>query len=88
MSALFDDKHLYFGVFAKDSLGKRGVRAQDLRRDFAWDENDIFSVQLDPLNLKQYCVSFQTTPYGNQRDLQNFNDENINNLERFQPQIE
>lgn len=79
VKVLYDDRNLYFGVFARDSLGKRGVRVQDFRRDFAWGENDIFSIQLDPQNLKQYCVSFQTTPYGNQRDLQAFNDTNRDN---------
>jgi hypothetical protein len=70
---LFDDKSLYFGVFCADSLGPKGVRVQDLRRDFVFGENDMFFVQLDPQNLKRFCVSFQTTPYGNQRDLQAFN---------------
>jgi hypothetical protein len=79
VKVLYDERNLYFGVFARNSLGKRGIRVQDFRRDFAWGENDIFGVQLDPQNLKQYCVSFQTTPYGNQRDLQNFNDQNIDN---------
>ncbi|MTI22866.1 hypothetical protein E1176_17675 [Fulvivirga sp. RKSG066] len=73
---MFDEKNLYVGIFCEDSLGKKGIRVQDLRRDFRWGENDIFGIQLDPQNLKQYCVSFQTTPYGNQRDLQNFNDNN------------
>ncbi|MEO1450743.1 MAG: DUF5916 domain-containing protein, partial [Bacteroidota bacterium] len=36
-------------------------------------ENDIFGVALDPQNLKQYAQSFQTTPFGNQRDFQVFN---------------
>ncbi len=76
VKVLYDEKNLYFGVFAQDSMGKKGVRVQDLRRDFSSRENDIFGIQLDPQNLKQYCVSFQTTPYGNQRDLQNFNDAN------------
>ncbi|REE02047.1 DUF5916 domain-containing protein [Marinoscillum furvescens] len=71
---LFDHKNLYLGVYCRDSLGKDGVRVQDLRRDFVWGENDVFGIQLDPQNLKQYCVAFQATPYGNQRDLQNFND--------------
>jgi len=79
VKVLYDEKNLYFGVFAQDSLGKKGVRVQDMRRDFSWGENDIFGIQLDPQNLKQYCVSFQTTPYGNQRDLQNFNDSNTDN---------
>lgn len=71
---IFDDRNLYIGAWCKDPNGKRGLRAQDLRRDFSWGENDIFNVQLDPQNLKQYCVSFQTTPWGNQRDKQVFND--------------
>lgn len=71
---LYDKKHVYFGIFCKDSLGKKGARVQDLRRDFIYGENDNFYIQLDPQNLKRYCVSFQTTPYGNQRDLQVFDD--------------
>jgi Domain of unknown function (DUF5916) len=75
VKTVYDKKNLYFGVFCKDTMGKKGVRVQDLRRDFAFGENDIFFLQLDPQNLKRFCVSFQTTPYGNQRDLQVFDDE-------------
>lgn len=74
VKVLYDDKNLYFGVFCEDSLGKKGIRIQDLRRDFLFGENDMFFVQLDPQNTKQFCVSFQTTPYGNQRDVQVFDD--------------
>lgn len=70
---LYDNKSLYIGAFCQDSLGKKGIRIQDLRRDFAWGLNDIFGIALDPQNLKQYAQGFQTTPYGNQRDFQNFN---------------
>ena len=73
---LYDDKNLYFGVFAQDSLGKKGIRMQDLSRDFNGLENDVFGIQIDAQNTKQYAVSFQTTPYGNQQDVQNFNDNN------------
>jgi hypothetical protein len=71
---LYDDKNLYVGAFCYDPAGKKGFRAQDLRRDFSFGENDIFAVNLDPQNLRRYCVSFQTTPYGNQRDKQVFDD--------------
>ncbi len=74
---LYDDKNLYVGAFCKDSVGVQGVRIQDLRRDFSWGENDIFGVALDPQNLKQYAQGFQTTPYGNQRDFQNFSGNNF-----------
>lgn len=72
VKVLFDKNNIYFGAFCKDSLGKKGIRVQDLRRDFAYPDNDIFAVSLDPQNLKRYAMSFQTTPYGNQRDLQIF----------------
>ena len=71
---LFDDKNLYVGVFCDDSLGRKGIRVQDFRRDFTFGENDIFFFQLDPQNLRRYCVSFQTTPLGTQRDVQVFDD--------------
>lgn len=71
---LFDDKNIYVGAFCKDSLGKKGIRVQDLRRDFAYGENDMIAIQIDAQNTKQYAMSFQTTPYGNQRDMQRFND--------------
>lgn len=73
---LFDEKNLYVGVFAADSLGKKGIRMQDLSRDFNGLENDVFGIQIDAQNTKQYAVSFQTTPYGNQQDVQTFNDSN------------
>ncbi len=71
---LFDDKNLHIGVFCADSMGKRGIRVQDFRRDFLSGENDAFLLQLDPQNLRRYCVSFQTTPLGTQRDAQVFDD--------------
>lgn len=73
VKVLFDDKNLYIGAFCMDSSGKKGLRIQDLKRDFTYGENDLFGVQIDAQNTKQYAVSFQTTPYGNQRDLQVFN---------------
>ena len=73
---LYDDRNLYFGVFCMDSLGKKGIRIQDLRRDFDNGENDVFGIQIDAQNTRQYAISFQTTPYGNQLDQQSFNDSN------------
>lgn len=39
---LYDDKNLYIGAFCKDSVGLKGIRVQDLRRDFEWGKM-IFS---------------------------------------------
>lgn len=74
VKVLFDKRSLYFGIFCRDTLGRKGIRVQDFRRDFEYGENDVFYLQLDPQNLKRYCVSFQTTPLGTQRDVQVFED--------------
>lgn len=74
---LYDDKNLYVAAVCYDSMGTKGIRVQDLRRDFSWGVNDIFGVALDPQNLKRYAQVFQTTPYGNQRDFQNFNGNDV-----------
>ncbi len=71
---LFDKSNLYIGVFCKDSLGGKGMRVQDLRRDFLFGESDNFYVALDPQNTERFCVVFNTTPLANQRDLQVFDD--------------
>lgn len=72
---LFDKKNLYFGVFCKDSLGRKGVRVQDYTRDFTYTGNDEFMIQLDPQNLKRFCMSFRASPLGTQADMQVFDDQ-------------
>ncbi|MFC0774166.1 DUF5916 domain-containing protein [Terrimonas alba] len=71
---VFDKNNLYFGVFCKDSVGKKGMRVQDMKRDWEYSSNDNFYVSLDPQNTKRFCVSFMTTPLGNVRDVQVFDD--------------
>lgn len=72
--AVYDKKNIYFGIFSKDSTGKKGLRVQDYKRDFDFYTNDNFVISLDPQNLKRYCVSFHATPLANQRDAQVFDD--------------
>lgn len=71
---LFDDEHIYFGVYAKGSLGSKDIRLPNLMRDFSFNSNDLFGIALDPFNTKRNSVAFQVTPYGTQRDLQTFDD--------------
>ncbi|MBP6793808.1 MAG: carbohydrate binding family 9 domain-containing protein [Saprospiraceae bacterium] len=71
---VYDHAYIYFGVFCKDTVGKKGIRVQDLRRDFVFSENDNFYISIDAQNTKRFCLTFFTTPYGNQRDAQVFDD--------------
>lgn len=71
---LFDDKNIYFGVFSHSENGKKSIRVPSLTRDFSFDDNDLFGICIDAFNSKRNAVAFQITPYGNQRDLQSFDD--------------
>lgn len=71
---VFDAQSLYIGAFCLDSLGAAGVRVPDMRRDFDFFEHDLFGVGFDPFLTKRNVMSFQTNPYGAQRDLQVFDD--------------
>ena len=71
----YNERYLYFGVMCKDSMGKKGIRVQNLNRDFDYQENDMFGIAFDPFSTKRNSLSFQTNPYGAQSDLQTFDDD-------------
>ena len=71
---LYDKKYLYVSAVCIDSLGRKGIRVQDFRRDFDYFSNDLFGIALDPFNGKRNATAFQTNPFGALRDLQVFDD--------------
>jgi hypothetical protein len=75
---LYDNTFLYVGAYCFDSLGRSGVRVQNLIRDFDYLNNDCFGISIDLFNDQRNCVSFLTTPYGTQRELQVFDDQIYN----------
>lgn len=75
---LFDSTRLYLGVVAWDTAGREGTRVQDLRRKFDFFANDLAAIVLDPLHDGRNSISFQTNPYGAQRELQIFDGEIFN----------
>ncbi|EAY26261.1 DUF5916 domain-containing protein [Microscilla marina] len=76
VKVLYNDQYLYIGAFCKDSLGKKGLRVPNLRRDFDWGSGDLFGVVIDAFRDERNAISFQTNPYGARRDMQVF-DSNI-----------
>ncbi|GAB5520875.1 MAG: hypothetical protein RhofKO_31260 [Rhodothermales bacterium] len=74
----FDNRNLYIAAHMADTTGLPGIRVPDLRRDFDWDENDLFAVVLDPFNDARSAISFQVTPRGTLRDLLVTNGNGIN----------
>jgi hypothetical protein len=71
---LYNRKYLYVGVFARDSLGKKAIRATDFKRDFDYRSHDLVSVAFDGFNDKRNAMNFVTNAYGTQRDLLAFDD--------------
>lgn len=71
---LFDDTNLYIGAHCHDTIGFAGVRAPDLRRDFDYFSNDLFSVSIDGFHDQRTAMAFQVNPYGALRDLIVFDD--------------
>ena len=71
---LYNDKYFYLGAFCRDSFGLKKLRVQNLARDFDFFENDLIGIQFDCFKTKRNAVTFQTTPYGAQRDMQVFDD--------------
>jgi hypothetical protein len=69
---LFDDDFLYISAVHADSLGRRGLRVPDLRRDFEPPESDDFAVTMGPLGDRRTAFQVHVSPYGSQGDVQAF----------------
>ncbi len=57
---------------------RSSLRVQNLERDFSNEENDLFGIAIDGFLDQRNAVAFQTTPYGNQRDLEVIDGSEIN----------
>lgn len=74
VKVLYNKQYLYFGIFAKDSLGKKAIRATDFKRDFSFRQHDMVALSFDGFNDKRNAMVLVTNPYGVQRDLLSFDD--------------
>jgi hypothetical protein len=66
---LYNRNFLYVAAFARDSLGRRALRAPDFRRDFDFQAHDFFGITIDAFNDKRNAMVFMANPYATQRDL-------------------
>jgi hypothetical protein len=71
---LYNRQFLYLGVFSRDSLGKKAIRATDFRRDFNTRQHDHISLALDGFRDGRNAMVFSSNAYGVQRDLLAFDD--------------
>ena len=68
VKVLYDERNLYVGAMCYDSLGKKGIRVTELKRDFTVSKNDVFGFCIDAFNDKRNDVAFFTNPYAPQYD--------------------
>ncbi|WP_229379915.1 DUF5916 domain-containing protein [Fibrella forsythiae] len=73
----FDADHLYVAVVCFDKDPARRAIASSLKRDFEWDQNDNFTVYLDPFGDRINGFTFNVTPYGVEREGQLYNGERV-----------
>jgi hypothetical protein len=74
IKVMYNSEYLYVGVFARDSLGKKAIRATDFMRDFDFTRHDLVTLTFDGFNDKRNAMCFATNAYGVQRDLLAFDD--------------
>ena len=72
----YDEKALYIAAICFQPRDQ--TRVQNLQRDFSFDENDLFGVAIDGFIDQRNAVAFQTTPFGNQRDLEVIDGSEVN----------
>ena len=73
----FDATHLYVSVVCFDKNPEKRFTASSLKRDFEWDQNDNFTVYIDPFGDRINGFTFNVTPYGVEREGQMFNGERV-----------
>jgi hypothetical protein len=71
---LYNHQFLYVAAILKDTIGKNGYRAPNLKRDYQFVENDLFGIAIDGFNDKRNALVLQSNAYGAQRDLLAFDD--------------
>jgi len=67
---IYDDVNLYVGVYAFDSLGKKGITIKDIKRDFYTLDSDGFQVVIDTFDDDLNSFLFGTNPAGAKFDMQ------------------
>jgi Domain of unknown function (DUF5916)/Carbohydrate family 9 binding domain-like len=77
ISILYNNRYLYLGIFAQDSLGRKSIRATDFKRDFDFKQHDLVTIAIDGFNNSRSSMVFVTNPYGVQRDLLAYDDNNF-----------
>lgn len=66
---LYDDGSLYLAAVCHDTVGRRHLRAPDMRRDFVLFDHDFLLICFDRFRDERNAMTFAINPYGAQRDV-------------------
>ena len=73
----YDQRALYVSVVCYDKNRDKRFIASSLQRDWEWDQNDNFTVYIDPFGDRINGFTFNVTPLGVEREGQMFNGERV-----------
>src|SRR4029078_2660150 len=65
---------IYFGIFSRDPLGRKAIRATHFKRDFNYLAHDLVTLTFDGFNDKRNAMCFASNAFGVQRDYLSFDD--------------
>ena len=74
----YDDKNLYIGATLYEDGCHEEFVISSLKRDFQFDQNDLFVVYIDPFDDGTNGFTFNVTPYNVQREGLVFNGQRVN----------
>lgn len=73
---LQDDDALYVAARMADPPGPGGPRVEGMRRDFSYENSDVFGIVVDGFGDGRFAMAFLVNPQGVQRDLLVFDGRN------------
>ena len=74
VKVMYNRNFLYVGAILRDTIGRNRFRSPNLKRDYVFQENDLFGIALDGFLDKRNALVLQSNAYGVQRDLLAFDD--------------
>jgi hypothetical protein len=74
VKVMYNQNFLYVGAILRDTIGRNRFRSPNLKRDYVFQENDLFGIALDGFLDKRNSLVLQSNAYGVQRDLLAFDD--------------
>jgi hypothetical protein len=75
VKVLYNQKSIFIGAFCAHPRGRKGLRVQDMRRDFNYAFSEWFAIAIDPFkDMRNPIPVLSVTPYATQLDQLSYED--------------